>query len=316
MDISLREMRVLLAVSAHRNLSRAAAELRTAQSNVSRIVAGIESRLGHRLFERGAHGLDPTDQGAIVCDAARRVVNAYEAEMQSVEDRLGGAVGRVRLACVPSVSSVLIPKVLRLMRARFPGVEVSFTDANSSQVRQMIDDRRADIGVAGEARRQPALITVPYLDDRVVALVSRENALAERGEVSWVDFADSTAVLLPPGTSVRSIVDGAFLQSGVAPGARLIAPHIGLAAALVGEGLGITAVPALTLGLFDDPGVVRRPIVAPEVSRSLSYILRRDIAQSEPVSAAVQVLEALREERVPLPDGVAWVERASSTISE
>ncbi|GAA3666753.1 LysR family transcriptional regulator [Microbacterium marinilacus] len=306
MDLSLREMRAILAASEHGSLSAAAAELRTAQSNLSRIVAAAEARLGHRVFVRSSRSLTLTAEGELLREAAQRVVALYDAEMRQLDSRLAGAVGRVRLAMLPSVSSMLVPRLLRLMADRHPAVEVSFVDGGSDEVHEMVAGRRADIGIASEVSHTEGVRHVRYLSDAFVALVPRSHPLAPRAEVSWADLADETFVSLPGGTSVHTLTSAALLQAGVSPRSELRAPNMLLAAGLVAEGLGVIAVPSLTLGLFDARGLARIPLGGPRVSRELALLHHGEEELSAAVRAGLGSLHLLRREEGLLPEGASW----------
>ena len=77
------------------SFSAAARDLRIGQPAVSKVIAGLEARLGVRLLIRSTHQLSPTDAGQAYYEKARRiVVDADEAE--TAARGLGqGLVGRL-----------------------------------------------------------------------------------------------------------------------------------------------------------------------------------------------------------------------------
>jgi len=82
------------------SFSAAARDLRIGQPAVSKVIAGLEARLGVRLLIRSTHQLSPTDAGQAYYEKARRiVVDADEAE--TAARGLGqGLEGRLRV-CAP-----------------------------------------------------------------------------------------------------------------------------------------------------------------------------------------------------------------------
>jgi DNA-binding transcriptional LysR family regulator len=85
--MDIKDLLYCLAVHDSRSFSRAAALLRTVQSNVSMRILTLERQLGVALFERRRRGVLPTDQGKRFCRRARRIVAALSALEGSMRRR-------------------------------------------------------------------------------------------------------------------------------------------------------------------------------------------------------------------------------------
>ena len=83
-QLPLNALRAFEASARHLNFTRAAVELCVSQGAVSQQVAGLEQRLGVRLFHRLPRGLALTDEGQ---DLVPVVTDAF--------DRIGGTLGRL-----------------------------------------------------------------------------------------------------------------------------------------------------------------------------------------------------------------------------
>ncbi|WP_345840484.1 LysR substrate-binding domain-containing protein [Sphingomonas oligophenolica] len=70
--IPLAKLHVFDAASRHKNLVRAAVELRMTQSAVSRHIKALEEHLGVKLFHRGPRGVLLTESGDLLADYVRR----------------------------------------------------------------------------------------------------------------------------------------------------------------------------------------------------------------------------------------------------
>jgi DNA-binding transcriptional LysR family regulator len=71
------------------SFSKAAAEAGVGQPVASRVISGLESRLGARLFNRTTRRLSLTDAGALALEAARDVLEPTS----SWRPRCGAATG-------------------------------------------------------------------------------------------------------------------------------------------------------------------------------------------------------------------------------
>jgi DNA-binding transcriptional LysR family regulator len=117
------------------SFSAAARDLRIGQPAVSKLIAGLEARLGVRLLIRSTRHLSPTDAGQAYYEKARRiVVDADEAE--TAARGLGrGLEGRLRV-CAPVTFA-------RLHIAPKLG---SFLDAHPKlRLELVMDDRNVDL---------------------------------------------------------------------------------------------------------------------------------------------------------------------------
>ena len=118
------DVKHFLAVARRRKLRRAGADLKVDQATVGRRIAALESRLGAKLFERGAQGYELTEVGRRLLPSAERI----EQEMMDVlaqAGRLGDGVGgAVRLGAPVGISSYLIAEVAAALCADNPRLEL------------------------------------------------------------------------------------------------------------------------------------------------------------------------------------------------
>src|SRR5579862_4223891 len=97
MSDRLQELAVFIRTAESGSFSRAARELRLSQPSVSRIMSGLEARLGAKLLLRTTRRVAVTDAGAEFLDRARQVL----AELEEAEDAARGVDslhGTIRLA--------------------------------------------------------------------------------------------------------------------------------------------------------------------------------------------------------------------------
>jgi DNA-binding transcriptional LysR family regulator len=90
--LSLKQIRAVVAVAENASLARAGESLNISQSSLSRIIHDAEGALGHRLFQRGWNGMEPTSAGAIVIQHCLRMAGA----VTEAQDRLQAAGWRLR----------------------------------------------------------------------------------------------------------------------------------------------------------------------------------------------------------------------------
>src|SRR5918992_253790 len=77
---------VFAAVAASGSMNRAAAELHTVQSNVTRQVHRLEAELGAALFHRHSRGVELTDAGRRLLSYAQSIGHLLEDAERAVRD--------------------------------------------------------------------------------------------------------------------------------------------------------------------------------------------------------------------------------------
>lgn len=118
------DLRLVLAVSRHRNLRGAAAALGVNHSTMFRRLNALEQTLGSKLFERLPEGYRPTKNGARFLETAERM----EAELLSLDRELTGEdarlTGEVRVTASHSLALGVLPSEIARFSARHPDIVV------------------------------------------------------------------------------------------------------------------------------------------------------------------------------------------------
>lgn len=123
------------------SFSKAADDLRIAQSTATKAVAAIEQRLGARLLHRSTRGITPTEVGALYYEKCKRIAH----EMDNAENLAtllqSGVSGQLRVSTSLAFGRrVIVPLVIKYMKAH-PGVTVDldFDDRYVNMVEQGSD---------------------------------------------------------------------------------------------------------------------------------------------------------------------------------
>lgn len=260
--MNLAQLRAFATVAHSGSVSDAAVQLGLTQSAVSHALASLERELGARLIIRDRAGCLPTDLGArILPDAAEALRHADRiADIAAAESGLRG--GRLRVGLIPSASSVL-PPLIAQFRHRYPGIAVAVFEGTDQEVSDWIDDRTVDLGVVAGPR--PDLETVPLAEDEMLAVVPSGHQMASRGEITVAGLAGEPFLVSAGGCgpAIRRLHD----QHRVPLAPASWVTDMTTLLAMVREGLGVSIIPALSLGTSHD-GITALPL-RPRAPRTL-----------------------------------------------
>ncbi len=290
-DLAPQELRILVAVAEAGGFSAAAPRLGTTQSAVSHAVRGIERKLGVVLFERGRFGARPTPAGERAVAHARRVLRMLQALVREARDAPRAEItGPLRIAAFRSAALYLLPAVLQCLSARHPGIEATVT-----VVREIgpgtageVAEGRADLGIAtfaGRTEIAPGLVGDVLLEEPY-ALVHPAGHPEPRSLplVDWWENCSSStrawwaAQDWIPAATVRAEDDGAVLS-------------------MVGSGLGMAIMPALSLTAAP-PGTQITDLGPERPTRRVGYVTTPELAATEAVRALVRELRSSAKSQV------------------
>lgn len=205
-------LQVLAAVGEHGSFSAAAEALSLTQPAVSRQIAGLERRLGVRLFSRVPRGVRATPAGEVAVEMALDTLarlRALEARLTSFADLESGVL---RLAAFPSANAFLVPEAIRRFADAHPGVSLSLLRAEEQSPLRDVREGRIDLELIthwhlyenGEAARyaspgeSPSRVAldgvelVPLLDEELRIALPAGHRLARGQRVNLADLAAET----------------------------------------------------------------------------------------------------------------------------
>jgi len=123
-DLEVRHLKMVTAVSASGSVTHAATDMNLTQSAVSHQLRGIEERLGTPLFLRVGKRMVPTAAGERVLATARRVLDDIASAEEDVR-RLGtNQAGVLRVCAQCNTGYHWLPPLVEAFRRKHPLVEV------------------------------------------------------------------------------------------------------------------------------------------------------------------------------------------------
>ena len=162
------ELEAVLAVARRGSFRAAAAELGMSTSAVSNAIAGLEARLGSRLFHRNTRSVSLTEAGRRFADRITPALMEIRSASEEINAQDQSLTGTLRInASVGAAQMIFEPLVLAFMR-RHPGMTVDIvTEA------RLVDIVAAgfDAGIRLEESVPRDMIAVPIGGDQRLVVV-------------------------------------------------------------------------------------------------------------------------------------------------
>jgi len=242
----LEVLRYVILIAEQGSTLAAAQTVNLTTSSLSRKIAQLEHELGLALFERHSRGMRPTDAGQLLIEAARQMLARMERLASDIDDIGETGRGSVRLYTSQAlVEHIVMPRVLR-MATRYPNVKIDLQVAVGRQAERALLSDGADFAVIITVPTHPDIEIVAERENRVVAIVSRDHPLADRGRIDAADLVMTPFAALPPTYNSRVAFNSLLPDAlkGVQP--QMTANSIDALKAYARAGLGAAIVPELT----------------------------------------------------------------------
>ena len=120
------------------SFSAVAREINTSHSAVTRQISQLEAHFNARLLHRTTRRLSLTDDGSILLDHARRVLQEAAAMEGQLGQQRASPTGQVRVGLPVSIALFIMPRLSALLR-QYPGLSVDLVV--DDQIRDMVESQ-------------------------------------------------------------------------------------------------------------------------------------------------------------------------------
>lgn len=210
--MTLRELRLLLAVARSGSILRAAQDVGVTQPAVSKSIADLEGVLGVRLFDRTNRGVEPTPHGRVVLLRAAGVFDELRQAVEELDFLSGSSGGELRIGGTPAMCGGLLSHAIRTIESERPDVQFHVVELESEKLVGEVRARAIDVGLA----REPTLGLAddiafdPLFEDRLFVVAGAHHPLAGRRSIKLEEVADQRWVLPMPQSPVNQQFRSAF----------------------------------------------------------------------------------------------------------
>jgi DNA-binding transcriptional LysR family regulator len=248
--IKLHDLHVLMTVVQAGSMNKAAAQLSTGQSAISRAIADLEHAVGVRLVERGPRGVEPTQYGRALLEGGAAVFDNLRQAVQRIEFLADPTAGEVRIGCTPLLVASFVSAIIDRLSRRHPRMVFHIVTGYVETLHRELSARNIDLVLA---RRfgpvaEKGLEFEFLFDDSSVVAVGAQSPWVRRRKIEFADLLKEPWVLPPPGSEIASIAMEAFRANGIDhPRTTVVtdSPHARMS--LLATGRFVTILPASTL---------------------------------------------------------------------
>jgi LysR family hydrogen peroxide-inducible transcriptional activator len=275
--VTLNQLELLVSIADRGSVSATADFFGITQPTVSHQVQQLEEELGAELLRRKSRGMDLTEAGKVVVDAARSIIKQTKAIPGRVQDLKGLVQGSVTLGLSPvsPVSTYHFPTIYQMFRDQYPEVSVSVLEEGSAELVEHLHDGLVDL----------AIMSLPVLGSRVditplwreeLVLIDAANAPSDDRLHPLEFFRDRPWILFRAGFGLTRTVSALCQTAGFDPKPAAEASSLSAVIGFVISGLGVSIVPREAALEHERSGRVKILPVTPAMSRIMALVTSSD----------------------------------------
>lgn len=290
--VSLKEIEVFVKVIRLGSFKEAARDLNVTQSALTQRLQKLEDALGARLIDRTTRTLAPTAVGLSFLSAAERLLAQYDQSIADIRDFIQVRHGRVTIASLISIATYVLPQAILRFSEAHPEVRIRVIDDAEQDIAEHVRRGDAEFGIdmrTGDEADDPELVFTGVMEDRFVLACHPDHPLAGGGPVAWEALADMPVVMLGPRSGTSRLLASRLPAATRQLAWRYEVQHLSTMIGFLEAGAGVGIVPVMAMRAMEGRALVQRPLVSPELSRTVAIIERRDAS----LSPAAERLKAL-----------------------
>ena len=277
--MELRELRSLIALSELGSITLAAHRLHLSPAAIHKQLKSMEDELSVRLYEKIGRRLELTAAARVMLPYFADTLARFDGALHALQEWKGIKQGAVRIGAGPTLSTYVLPALLKRYRRRYPDIELLVETGNTRTLLETLDRGALDLAlmVASESPEVSNVMVERFWDIEMVLIshlrqAPRQCRLAELRKFPFILFQQ--------GSRLGNLVDRYFAEMDFHPRVIMRFDNAEAIKAMIRTGLGISVLPMwavdaeLRKHAFSSIRQTERPLLSriALVSRKSSYV--------------------------------------------
>ncbi|WP_104399091.1 LysR substrate-binding domain-containing protein [Vibrio penaeicida] len=211
MNISLKQLRVFVAITQEKTITAAADQLYLSKAAVSMSLSELEKQVKHALFDRVNNRLILNREGKRLLPIADELLHrANDIDQLFQSDQ--ALHGELNIGASDTIGNQVAPFMLSNFRSVTQHHHQSLFIANTALICEKLADYELDVGLIEGKTQHPQLITQPWCLDEMCVIASPKHELAKQTNLGVRDLEYTDWLLRESGSGSRE-----FFTQRIAP---------------------------------------------------------------------------------------------------
>ena len=234
-----RKLHTLITTLRAGSFNKAAQELNCTQSAVTHMMNALENELGCKILSRSHSGVRLTPAGEKLYPLLAEADAALTRLASQARIISQGEAQVIRIGSFSSISNTWLPKILRAYQESFPGTSFDIR-IGTDTLPQWLQENQIDLAL-GDAHRCRSFQWYPLMDDPYYAVMPADLIPEEKTSITQEEFARYTLIMAPMNAldAHLSVLSNQRINVSSDDDSSILS--------IVAQGLGVTAMPKLSL---------------------------------------------------------------------
>lgn len=204
-SLTLRQMRIFVAVGEQENLAAAGRTLGLSAATLSDALRDVEAMLGKAMFDRPGRRLRLSPAGKALLPDAKKILRDMDAMMQR-----HGRLPILRIGASVTVGNYILPPMLSDFSIRHPDIEIVVQIRNTDDIVRLLLEHEIEAAIIEGRVAHPDLTVLVWRHDPLVIIAAPDHPLAEMNDIAAL--ADAHWILREHGSGTRQSFDAAAAE--------------------------------------------------------------------------------------------------------
>ena len=287
--MEMHEVRYFLAVCDTLNFTRAAERCNVSQPSLTRAIQVLEASLaGGPLINRERGNTHLTELGRLMEPYFREMLANVDGALSTARNYANAASGTLKLGLMCTIGPSRMIDLLSSIRRQYPQIKLQLRDGTAATLHEQLTNGELDAAIFCRPDPLDELLHVmPLYHERFMVIFSPSHPWASRREIKLRDL-HGQAYLNRISCEYNDHIDAIMAKLGVEPDYPYESERDDWIQSMIMSGFGCTTIPEFAITI---PGLASRPLVEPEVIRTINLVTVRGRPHGPAVGALVHVVK-------------------------
>jgi DNA-binding transcriptional LysR family regulator len=211
--MTIRHLKVFIAVCQYGKMSVAARKLHIAQPSISQTISEIEQYYEIKLFERLSKKLFITEAGKEFLNYARHIIALFDEMEENISMKSKNI--SLKIGATITIGTCVLNDILQDFETKHPEVKTQIIVENTGVIEEMLLKSELDIGIVEGEIKSADIITVPILSDELILVCSALDKFSNLESINISQLQSLDFVMREKGSGTRELFEKALQAAGI-----------------------------------------------------------------------------------------------------
>lgn len=215
LPFTLQQLRILKAISAEKNFTKAAELLHVSQPSLSKQIKILEKNLDILLINREKNKVSLTENGEIFLQYAERILALCEESCRALIDLKNGERGNLTVGASQTIGIYLLPRVLALFAQNYPQISLKVQVNSTRIIAKNVLNREIELAVIGGEipnNLKKNLVIEKFVEDEFSLIIAKSHPFASKKTITKEDLYHLNFITLNSNSTIRKFIDNILIQ--------------------------------------------------------------------------------------------------------